>query len=382
MFQWFLHYLLPHVARLTYGLSPGIRVSNTFGNFYENTAGDLVFGTIDADQAITVSLEHTHGLDERQNVFMQSAVLHTSAEGQRRVRVCNVALPVTSLAGNVFRFADMDSVVSHMIREAVTRLSSQKIAYIQEELTERCGAILLAYRKNCAAATAPSQLIIPEAFRALPVYTLSMMKSKPLKGRNVTSDVRNYASRKIMGMSARAIMYHLYPRLLALHDLHATIAVPDPTSGLIDFPSVMRDSYLFMSGNGVYLIDNEDIMIFWIGSSVPPQLLKDLFGVEELKDINRDMVELPRIQSLVSTQTRNILAHRQLQRGGRIPKLMVARQNMDGAEIEFSDLLVEDQNNAAMSYLDYLCLVHKQINTVLTSGSSLTGSSSFRASPW
>ncbi|KAJ3484676.1 hypothetical protein NLI96_g5488 [Meripilus lineatus] len=183
-------------------------------------------------------------------------------------------------------------------------------------------------------------------------------------------------------MSARTTIQHIYPRLMAIHDLHETIAVPDPDTGFIDFPSLMRDSHLFMAGHGVYLIDNEDVVMLWIGASVSPQLLQDLFGVEDINDVNRSLTQLPRIDSLLSTQIRNILAHRQLERGGRVPKFMITRQNMDGSELEFSDLLVEDQNNAAMSYLDYLCLVHKQINIVLTGAGTLSGTSSLRGSPW
>lgn len=102
-------------------------------------------------------------------------MLYTSAAGERRVRVCNLGLQVAGMAGNVFRFADMDAVVCHLVRQgalkrirgvggvlmtmtATHKMRTQKIAKIQEQLTDKCAAILLAYRKWCAASAPASQV--------------------------------------------------------------------------------------------------------------------------------------------------------------------------------------------------------------------------------
>jgi protein transport protein SEC24 len=54
-------------------------------------------------------------------------------------------------------------------------------------------------------------------------------------------------------------MYHLYPRMLAVHDLSDSIALPHPETGLIKMPSLMRGSHVFMKANGIYLVGEDAV---------------------------------------------------------------------------------------------------------------------------
>ncbi|KAI0322894.1 sec24-like protein [Amylostereum chailletii] len=361
--------------------SYGLRVNTHYGNFHIESPDTLVMGVLDADKAILCTLEHTRSLSTRQYAYLQCATLHTTVSGERRVRVVNIAVQVAELAGNVFRYADMDVVVSYLTRYSISRMASVKMSMIRDELTEHCSAVLYSYRRNCATASSATQLVIPEAFRALPMYTLAIHKSKALKGRNVSADVRNYSSHCMMGMSVRETMFQLYPRMMALHDLDDLIALPHPTTGIVEMPSLMRDSYQFMQAGGIYLVDNEEMQVLWIGQAVSPQLLQDLFGVQDVQEVDPYMIALPHLPTRFSAQVRSILAQRATERGGRLTKLLIARQNADAAEIEFADMLVEDHNNASLSYVDYLSLVHKQISAAMQTGASLSPGTSIRA-PW
>ena len=109
-------------------------------------------------------------------------------------------------------------------------------------------------------------------------------------------------------------------------------------------------------------------MILYIGRNAVRLLLNDIFGqsCNSLSDLDPLESSLPILDSQLSVQVRNILAYISDTRRTRSLHIQVARQTLDGAEHELSSLLVEDRNNEAQSYNEFLTYLHRHINLEVT----------------
>lgn len=59
--------------------------------------------------------------------------------------------------------------------------------------------------------------------------------------------------------------------------------------------------------------------------------------------------KLPVLASRLSVQLRNVISVFERQRGGRRLPVLIARQNIDGTEVEFNNMLIEDLNKSVRS---------------------------------
>ena len=119
--------------------------------------GEIQIAAMSCDHAITFTL-HIHKTLPKDLVHIQCATLYTSDIGQRRVRVLNLSLPVSTLVGNIFRFADVETCATVWLRGAILDSRFKSLEKVQQKLTKQCISLLLAYRSHCAQSTPISQV--------------------------------------------------------------------------------------------------------------------------------------------------------------------------------------------------------------------------------
>eukprot|EP00798_Chlamydomonas_sp_ICE-L_P028228 gene28228-31329_t len=347
--------------------SQGLEVGSYLGAFYRTTFNptDVNFPAVDCDKSVIVSLRHQEKLSPGAEAYFQAALLYTTTEGQRRIRVHTIAIPISDNMSTIFKAADLDSQIAIIGRRLAATLPGTSLSSARESITNQSVAILAAYRKYCASNSSSAQLILPEALKLLPLYALSLLKGPALKD-GVKPDERSIWISHMMSLETCRITPLLYPRLLSLADMLVADELPD------ELPDGLVLSSEKLAQGGVYLLENGFEAYLYLDKTLDPNLLNDLLNSPNYSFLSfslspnyEDILRNPNAIALLprdnkaSHNLQQILAKTRIHRSSFL-RLRITRKS-DPFEVSFFNQLVEDRSTAGSSYVEYLCQVHRLI---------------------
>eukprot|EP01134_Creolimax_fragrantissima_P005944 CFRG5944T1 len=338
--------------------SEGLRAMQYYGNFFMQNHVDMQMSGIDSDKSVCVRIHYDGTIPVAStNAYLQVAMLYTTMFGERQVRCINFQMKVVNQLSEVFRHAELDTLLNFFAKKSAMDMRKTVTKTIRDNIIEKASEILSVYRKHCASTSSPGQLILPEALKLMPVYLAALLKTDLFRtGADMSVDRRAETILEILSMPVAMSIPFIYPRLVCVSDISETENLDVPLTN-------MRVSYDRLESERQYLIDNGLVLYLWIGTNAPSQWCQAVFGVADASHIDTHVSTLPELDTPESRSLRRLVDHVRTSRQ-RFLKLLVVRQR-DPSEIGWNLLMVEDAGLDTMSYVDFLCYMHRQIQNQL-----------------
>ncbi|UXI14295.1 protein transport protein Sec24A-like isoform X3 [Sarcoptes scabiei] len=256
----------------------GVSIHTFHGNLFFRSSDLIALPITNPDSAFGIQLTISEDLKDFNQVCLQSALLYTNSNGERRIRVHTLSLPVISDLAEIMDSADQEAIISLLAKMAVDRSCQSSIQDAREALINSNIDFINSYRLI----NSPSSpgLFISHQTRLLPLYTLALLKHTSFRmGISTRIDERVYAMEQMKTMPNKYLMLYIYPNLYPIHYEFDPLESP-PTPLQLSFANIDRD--------GVYLLDTYDHLFIYVCKSVNPNFLRDVFDVTHFSQIQDD----------------------------------------------------------------------------------------------
>ncbi|MCJ1423909.1 COPII subunit [Sticta canariensis] len=346
----------------------GLRMSTFYGNFFNRSSDLCAFPAFPRDQSYVVEVAIDETLAKGM-VCLQSAVLHTTCNGERRIRVMTLALPTTQSLADMYASADQGAIVAFFSHKAVERALGSGLEPARDALQAKLLELLQTYRKELAGGNmGGGGLQFPANFRCLPVLFLGLMKNIGLrKSAQIPSDIRSAALCQLSTLPLPLLIQYIYPKLYSLHDMPDNAGLPDESTGDIVLPPPINLSSASLVPYGLYLIDDGQTQFLWIGRDVVPQLFEDVFAIPDKTQVKVGKQTLPVLENDFNERVRAVVEksrdHRSRGVGSVIvPHLYVVREDGEPSmRLWAQTMLVEDRADQGMSLKQWLGVMREKV---------------------
>ncbi|KAG0278127.1 COPII subunit, partial [Linnemannia exigua] len=336
--------------------SKGLRMSAFYGNFFVRSTDLLSLPNVPRDQSYSIEVSFDDNLNIPVVCF-QTALLHTSSSGERRIRVLTLALPVTTSLSELYASADQVAIATLLACKGVERGMNSKLDDARDALTNKVVDLLGVYKTHMTASSsgATPNLQICDNLKLLPLLTLGMLKHVGLRaGSQIPSDLRSYAMHLLSTLPSQSLIPFLHPRFYSLHDMPEHCGTIGAQG--IEMPQAMNLSSERLSRSGLFMLEDGQNIFLWIGRDAVPQLCMDLFGVPDYASIRGGKTTLPMLETDFNQRVNLIVGKaREMRRTSYYSQLYVVKEDGDAAlRLWFLSHLIEDRAEPIMSYYQYL----------------------------
>ncbi|KAI9888997.1 MAG: COPII subunit [Vezdaea aestivalis] len=346
----------------------GLRMSTFYGNFFNRSSDLCAFPAFPRDQSYVVEVAIDESLT-KPFVCLQTAVLHTTCNGERRIRVLTLALPTTETLADVYASADQCAITTFYSHKAVEQALGYGLDQARDAIQAKIIELLSTYRKELAGGNmGGGGLQFPANLRGLPVLFLGLMKNIGLrKSSQIPSDIRSAALCLLSTLPLPLLMQYIYPKLYSLHDMPDNAGLPSPDTGEILLPLPQNLSSERLVPYGLYLIDDGQTQFVWVGRDVVQDLVADVFGVSDKGQIKVGKTTMPVLDNDFNTRVRAVM-EKSRDRSSRnvgsivVPHVYVVREDGEPSlRLWAQTLLVEDRADHSVSLPQWMGSLREKV---------------------
>ena len=343
----------------------GIRPTAFHGNFFVRSTDLLALPSVPLDQGYVIECEIEDNISAPFVVF-QSVVLHSSAFGERRIRVTTLAVPTTTSLAEVYASADQTAIATVLANKAVERAIHSRLDDARNMLRNRLAEILSSYRATMTNARGgnAAHLCLATNLALLPLLIHALLHHPALRmSSQLPSDMRAYAQALMTMLPVQRLLPNVVPVLYSLHNMPANAGSVDPTTQQFVLPPRLNLSSERFERYGLYLLDNGLDLYLWLGRAAVPQLTLDVFGAPDYVSLQSGPLELPVLENAMNQRVNAIVAHaRNGRRGPYRPTLYLVKEDGEPRLRQAAlSLLVEDRFEQAISYPAFLSQLREKI---------------------
>jgi protein transport protein SEC24 len=348
-------------------MSKGFKVSAYYGNFLNRSSDLLALPNCDADKAYGIQIAMEDGVSPGSEAYMQTALLYTTSDGQRRIRVHTIRIPTTAQVADMFASVDEDAMVclmSKIAADKVVQQSSRGLKDARDLFEQRTVETYRMYRTLFPSnEKTPDRFLYPKTLSHLAVESMALMKNAAFRPGTATSlDCKTNLLIQIGSMGVNQSVSFVYPRLYALHTLGQGAGDRDEASGMVTMPAPIRLSADQIAPEGLYLVEDGTQIIMYVGKLCPPLLLQAVFGINSLDGMDGSGLMLPLLDASsgpMSQKVNNIVNQIRSVSGGVHANVIITKEG-EKSNADFLALLIEDRaHTSSLSYADYLCHIHR-----------------------